>query len=127
MMKTAWWAVILVFISTMFTSFGQLLWKISATNLELSFFSIITNYALLGGFVLYGIALGLLLLGLRAGELSVLYPIIALSFGWVTIISYIFLGESINITRIIGIIAIISGILFINIPEKKERGAHHGN
>jgi multidrug transporter EmrE-like cation transporter len=117
-MKTAWWAVALVFISTLFTSFGQLLWKIGSANFKLDLLSVITNYHLIGGFALYGIALGLLLLGLRSGELSVLYPVIALSFGWVVILSYFFLDESLGLPRIVGVAAIICGIIFINMPKR---------
>ena len=51
-----------------------------------------------------------LILALRRGELSVLYPVIALTFVWVTIASVIVFHEQMNAPKLAGIAIIIAGV-----------------
>lgn len=71
---------------------------------------ILTNLPLFGGLACYGISTILLVLALRYGELSVLYPIIALTYVWVTILSVGFLGESLNAFKFLGLVFIVLGV-----------------
>ena len=111
-------AIILVVFCTNFTSIGQLLWKIGASKLQFDFFSLITNYPLIFGFVSYAIGTVLLLMALKLGELSVLYPFISLSFIWVSVFSIIFLGENMAGLKWASIILIIIGVSLIGIGSK---------
>lgn len=81
--------------------------------------SLITNLPLIAGYVLYGINTVMLVLALREGELSVLYPIIALTYVWVTLASYVRLHESPNIYKNAGVTAIILGVIVIGRGSKK--------
>ena len=47
---------------------------------------------------------------LKGRELSRLYPIIALTYVWVTFLSVMFLGEHVNFFRALGIGLIVSGV-----------------
>ena len=111
-------AIILVVFCTVFTSIGQLLWKVGANKLQFNFFSLITNYPLILGFVSYAIGTILLLMALKLGELSVLYPFISLSLVWVGIFSVVFLGESMTGLKWASIILIIIGVSFIGMGSK---------
>ena len=111
-------AIILVVFCTIFTSIGQLLWKIGADKLQINFFSLITNYPLILGFVSYAIGTVLLLMALKLGELSVLYPFISLSFIWVGMLSIAFLGEIMTSLKWISIILIIMGVSLIGMGSK---------
>ena len=111
-------AIILVVFCTIFTSIGQLLWKIGADKLQINFFSLITNYPLILGFVSYAIGTVLLLMALKLGELSVLYPFISLSFIWVGMLSITFLGEIMTSLKWISIILIIMGVSLIGVGGK---------
>ena len=71
---------------------------------------ILTNLPLFGGLACYGISTILLVLALRYGELSVLYPIIALTYVWVSILSVGFLGETINVFKFLGLVFIVLGV-----------------
>jgi len=51
----------------------------------------ITNVPAGGGYSLYGLSTILLVLALRDGELSILYPVISLTYVWVTVLSFAFL------------------------------------
>ena len=46
------------------------------------------------GFVLYGMSTAILVLALRNQELSILYPVISLTYVWVAILSLIVFGVS---------------------------------
>ena len=55
-----------------------------------------TNLPLMGGYCLYGISTLLLVLALKDGELSLLYPVIALTYVWVTVLSFLIFHDDIN-------------------------------
>jgi len=111
-------AIILVISCTILTSIGQILFKYSTGKLD-SFHSIITNLPLIGGFFFYGIASIMLIMALRTGHLSVLYPFIALSFVWVTLLSIFLFGEHVAIHNWLGIAAIIVGVSLIGIGSSR--------
>lgn len=114
-------AVPLMIFMTFFTAFGQLLWKLGLNQLSyFSFIGIISNYYMIGGLILYILAAGLMVLALRYGELSVLYPIVSLSFVWVTVLASFFLGENINEFRILGISFILLGVSFLGRSSSKR-------
>lgn len=69
------------------------------------------------GLVLYGINTGLLILALRDGELSLLYPVISLTYVWVAIMSVTILGETLTLTKIAGIALICFGVAFLGRKE----------
>ena len=81
---------------------------------------ILTNLPLFGGLACYGISTILLVLALRYGELSVLYPIIALTYVWVAILSVGFLGESVNVFKLLGLLFIVLGV---GVLGRKDRDA----
>jgi multidrug transporter EmrE-like cation transporter len=79
---------------------------------------VITNLRLFIGYVLYGINTFLMALALKGRELSRLYPIIALTFVWVTIFSLIILpGEHLNFFRSIGIAFIVGGVSVLGLKK----------
>ena len=119
-MTTKLWAALLVLFTTLLTSSAQLLWKKSSATLQPNIASIITNHYLIIGILLYIVGGALIILSFRGGEVSVLYPIIATSYIWVSILSFKFLGEVINTLKLIGISAIIAGIVLIGYGSKNH-------
>ncbi len=119
-MATKLWAALLVLFTTLLTSSAQLLWKKGSATLTFNVASILTNYYLLGGIFLYVIGGTLLILSFRGGEVSVLYPIIATSYVWVSFLSIKFLGEAMNAFKWLGIISIITGIALIGYGSKNS-------
>jgi drug/metabolite transporter (DMT)-like permease len=71
---------------------------------------IFTTPALLAGYAIYGIFTMLLVVALRYGELSLLYPVIALTYVWVAILSVVIFHEAMNAFKIVGILVIITGV-----------------
>lgn len=105
--------IILMVLCTLFTAFGQLFFKFSARSFSLSISGILLNYPLIIGFFFYGVGSLLLILALRYGDLSQLYPFIALTFVWVLIIAVTVFHELLNSFKIAAIILIFFGIIFI--------------
>jgi len=69
-----------------------------------------TCLPLLAGLSLYGFSTILLILALRKAELSLMYPIIALTYVWVMILSVLIFGESLNAFKITGVLTIVAGV-----------------
>ncbi len=118
-MPTKLWAMGIVLFSTLLTSTAQLFYKFGAEKLKFDIISLITNYELIMGMVLYAIGGILLILSFRGGEVSVLYPIFATSYIWVSFLSIYFLGEIMNPYKWMGVAAIVIGIVLIGFGSKK--------
>jgi undecaprenyl phosphate-alpha-L-ara4N flippase subunit ArnE len=114
------WAFGLMFLCTFLTSFAQLFYKKGASELALSFSGIFLNIWLYLGVGLYLIGAMLMILALRGGDLSALYPVIATSYIWVSFISAYLLHESIGLLKWLGIAAIMIGISLIGIGSRGE-------
>ena len=112
-------SIALVFACTILGTFAQLLMKSGMEHSKLELMAILTNLPLLAGYTLYGINTVMLVMALREGELSVLYPIIALTYVWVTLVSYIHLHEPPNIYKNVGVLAIMAGVVVIGRGARK--------
>ena len=70
----------------------------------------ITVPRLFAGYALYGVSTVLLILALRHGELSLLYPVFTLTYVWVTALSVIIFHDTMNPFKLAGITVIIAGV-----------------
>lgn len=76
----------------------------------------IRNLRLFLGYCLYGVNTFLIAIALKGRELSRLYPIIALTFVWVTLLSLILLpDEHLNFFRCAGIAFIVGGVSILGL------------
>jgi multidrug transporter EmrE-like cation transporter len=71
------------------------------------------NLPLIAGYVLYGLNTVMLVMALRDGQLSVLYPIIALTYVWVTMLSKYFFHENVGVLKVCGIAVIVAGVAYL--------------
>ena len=118
-MATKAWAIGLVLSFTLLTAAGQILLKLGTQNLVLKPVALLTNLPLVAGIVLYFISAMLLIIALRGGDLSVLYPLIATSYVWVSLASpRIFPNDFMNLEKWLGIFFILVGVSFIGIGSK---------
>jgi drug/metabolite transporter (DMT)-like permease len=112
-------SVFLVFACTILGAAAQLLIKHGMDHLVLQPLAILTNFSLVAGYGLYGLNTVMLVLALRDGELSQLYPIIAMTYVWVTLLSYTLLKEPPNWYKNIGIATIVIGVAVIGRGSRK--------
>lgn len=100
-------------ISSCLTSTGQLMWKLASIKGGLVYYLV--------GFILYGFGALVMMLALSFGELSVLHPM--LSFGFIISIFFgaLVLDEHITINKVLGIVLIIIGLVFMSIGAEKKK------
>ena len=114
-METKLWAIGLVVLATLVGAFGPILLKKASSKKLSKISSLITNYHLFGGVALYGIGTVLFIPALKGGDLSVLYPFVALNYVWVCLLSVKFLNEKMNAMKWFGVSLIMLGVTFIGI------------
>ena len=124
-MTTKTWAIGLMILTTIFTSVAQVLYKFGAAKLEFNLIAIITNVPLISGMVLYVFGAFIMISAFKGGDVSALYPIIATSYVWVSLMSAFFFGEQLNVFRWMGIFVIISGIIFISVGSKEKESIEY--
>lgn len=123
--------VYLVLGCTVFAAVAQVLLKYGANNpmpaMDLSnpasvwafAMALATNWRLVFGYGLHGCNAALLVLALREGQLSVLYPVYALSYIWVDLLSLYFFHEHMNVWKAAGILLIIGGVSLLGKVSSK--------
>jgi multidrug transporter EmrE-like cation transporter len=112
-------SIALVFCCTILGAAAQILLKTGANQLvHLSLLAMLTNVALLGGLSFYGVSTVLLVLALKDGELSLLYPVIALTYVWVTLLSLMIFHDRINPVKLAGIATIVLGVAVMGRGQK---------
>lgn len=92
-------------IASLFTSIGQLSWKVFQNEKIILF--------LLLGFILYSIGAVLMIIAFKFGKYSAVHPMLCTSYVFALIFGYIFLKENINMLQIAGILTIIIGVILI--------------
>lgn len=112
--KTQLWAIGLMLFSTILTSTGQILYKYAALTLTSDIAQILMNWYLIFGLLAYFSAAILLVIALKGGELSVLYPLVSLSFVWVSLLSMRFFQDSMSTTKWLSVGLIIIGVFLIS-------------
>ena len=112
-MNVELWAVGLVVLAGLLGSLGPIYLKKASD--KFSFKTIFSNYYLFLGVIFYGIGTVLFIPALKGGDLSILYPLIALTYIWVSFLSIKMLGEKMNRFKWIGILLIIIGVTFIGL------------
>ncbi|HXA06624.1 MAG TPA: EamA family transporter [Bryobacteraceae bacterium] len=101
----------LVFCCTILGAAAQVLMKIGLGHpVQSGLLGYVTSLPLLAGYCLYGLNTVLLVFALRDGELSILYPIIALTYVWVTILSVVLFHETMNFFKVAGVAVVVIGV-----------------
>ncbi|MGC4051206.1 MAG: EamA family transporter [Paludibaculum sp.] len=108
-------SILLVFTASFIGSFGAVFLKWGAGRLHRDLASLIYNWRLAIGIVLYLLSFVFYYMGLRVGELSVLYPMVALGYVWTVVWSKFFFGEPFSVRKIGGLLLIICGVVMLKL------------
>lgn len=106
-------------VCTLLGAAAQILMKVGMMQFKPEPMALIANFPLIGGYGLYGLFTLLLVIALRDGELSMLYPIISLGYVWVTGLSYFIFHDTLNVPKLIGIVSIMIGVAVLGQGAKK--------
>jgi drug/metabolite transporter (DMT)-like permease len=113
------WAFFLIVLTTVLTTLAQYFLKAGIGQLPLLF----TNVALLTGIGIYALGAFVMILAFKGGDVSSLYPVIATSYVWVALESWLFFGESIHWLRWLGIGVIIVGVSIVGLSGRQAATA----
>jgi drug/metabolite transporter (DMT)-like permease len=104
-------------------SFGAVFLKAGAVRLEPKVQSLFRNWQLAAGIFFFCFSSIFFVLGLRDGELSVLYPMVSLGYVWTLFWSRWFFGERLTPTKFAGLGLILAGVLMIGLGTDKPAPA----
>lgn len=115
-------AILLVIGCSILGTLAQFSFKEAANHVVVkNWENIFLNPYLILGYILYGISMLSLTIALKKGELSFLYPFIALTFVWVSIFSpIIFKTDHFVTLRFVGVGLIVMGVSFIGFGSNNE-------
>ena len=97
--------------SSAFVAFGQMFWKMFYTD---------GLWALVLGLVLYAFGAMIMIIAYRYGKLSVLQPMLCLSYVFAIFIAVFILREEMTPFRLAGIIVIVFGVILIGGGDTDE-------
>ena len=107
--------VLFVLIMTLLGSYASLLLKKAAVSDTL--IKIFININLYWGCILYCLAAILNIYILKFLDYSIVLPLTSLTYAWTLIISKIYLNEELSKKKIIGVIMIVIGAIFVSISN----------
>lgn len=108
--------VLLMLLCGLATAAGQIIWKKGSAEIT-SITSFLLNKFVIIGFILYALASVTYIIALKHAELSRVFPMISLSFVWVTLYAAIVLQEKLQTSSIIGLVAILAGITLLGVEQ----------
>jgi drug/metabolite transporter (DMT)-like permease len=114
-MATALWAIIAMAIVSVGSALATFFLKLAAPKMTFSPAKLFRVKNLWIGLFLYGGATVLSLFALRAGELSILYPFVALQYIWASLLSMKYLGEKMGVLKWAGVVLIFLGVVLVGL------------
>ena len=105
-------SMLLVFSASVVGSFGAVFLKLGAAQLTKSILSFL-NWRLVFGVALFLGSSVFYALGIKGGQLSVLYPMVSLGYIWTLVWSRLFFKESLTKQKFLGLGLILLGVFLV--------------
>jgi drug/metabolite transporter (DMT)-like permease len=113
-MKTPISSILLVLLASFISSFGAVFLKLGSAHLSRGIRGAL-NWQLAAGLGLFLGSSVPFVMGLKHGELSVLYPMVSFSYLWAMVWSKIFFNEQVTRAKIGALAMILAGIVCIGV------------
>lgn len=113
-------SMLLVLAASFLGSFGAVFLKSGAQKLKHGLRYLILNLRLAAGVALFLGSSAFYVLGLKRGEVSVLYPMVSLANVWTLAWSHLFFKEPITRTKTLGLLLIMVGVFFIGLGAESH-------
>jgi drug/metabolite transporter (DMT)-like permease len=107
-------SMLLVFVASVIGSFGAVFLKLGAAKINGSVLSFLNSRLVFGVALFLGSSV-FYALGIRGGQLSVLYPMVSLGYIWTLIWSRLFFKEAFTREKFIGLGLILLGVFFVGL------------
>ena len=111
-------SILLVMGASFIGSFGSVFLKAGAGHLHRNPLSLILNWRLAAGILLFVGSSLLFIAGLRQGELTILYPMVSLGYIFTLFWSRLFFGEPLTRNKFVGLGLITLGIVFLSLGSR---------
>ena len=118
--KTKKRAILVMIICTLFTTIGQIFSKHGVNIIELNNIYTFFNIFIFTGLSIYALSSILVIYSFKHGELSILYPILATGYVWVSIMSVYFFNEIMTPIKLAGTLIIILGVSLLGFGSIKH-------
>lgn len=107
-------SMLLVFTASLVGSFGAVFLKLGASQLTKSILSFL-NWRLPLGIALFLGSSVFYALGIKGGQLSVLYPMVSLGYIWTLLWSRLFFKEALTKQKFLGLGLILLGVFLVGL------------
>ncbi len=114
-MTTPLSSMLLVLLASFVGSFGAVYLKAGAGRLHRNLRSLVFNWRLALGVGFYLLSSFFFVLGLRRGELTVLYPMVSLGYIWTLLWSRLFFKEAMTRSKLVGVGMVLTGIVLLSL------------
>ncbi len=105
-------SMLLVFAASVVGSFGAVFLKLGSAHVDGTISGFLNRDLFFGVSLFLGSSV-FYALGIRGGQLSVLYPMVSLGYIWTIIWSKLFFKEEITKQKIMGLVLILVGVCFV--------------
>jgi drug/metabolite transporter (DMT)-like permease len=109
-------SMLLVLFASVVGSFGAVFLKLGAVRLT-GFWSLL-NWRLIMGVVLYLGSSVFYGLGIRHGQISVLFPMVSLGYVWTMVWARLFFKEQFTTQKFLGLGLVFLGVLFVGLGSR---------
>ncbi len=117
-MKTPFSSIILVLIGSFIGSFGAVFLKAGSHSLSRTWQSFLLNWKLAAGIALFLLSSVFFVLGVKHGELTILYPLVSLGQAWTLLWSRLVFKEPLTGAKFAGIGTILLGVVLLNLGNR---------
>jgi drug/metabolite transporter (DMT)-like permease len=105
-------SMLLVFLASVVGSFGAVFLKLGAARIGKGVLTFVNSRLILGVALYLGSSL-IYAMGVRGGQLSVLYPVVSLGYVFTLVWSKIFFDEPITRYKVAGLTLILAGVFLV--------------
>jgi undecaprenyl phosphate-alpha-L-ara4N flippase subunit ArnE len=109
-----------VIVGSVIGSFGAVFLKLGAERLHMNLRSLAANWRLALGVVFYLLSSVFYTIGVKHGELSVLYPLVSVGSIWTLLWSKLFLKEMLTRPKFVAVGMILTGCVLLGIGGSKN-------
>ncbi len=117
-MKTPLSSMALVLVASFIGSFGAVFLKFGSAKLHGGWRAFATNVWVAAGIVAYLLSSVFFVLGVRRGELTILYPLVSLGYVWTLFWAKLWFGEPLTRMKFAGLALIFAGIFFLQLGNR---------
>jgi len=107
-------SMLLVFAASIVGSFGAVFLKLGAARIDKNLLSFFNSRLALGVTLFLGSSV-FYTLGIRGGQLSILYPMVSLGYLWTLLWARLFFKESLTRQKLVGLGLILAGVVLVGL------------